>query len=227
VLRVMLVAYAINLIGLAFTPGPVDAGFSELEGAVDNPLGLPGAWRHAIEVITGLAGLIVLAGGLISIISLIQRFRRAPEVERQQIRWLLFLTAFLGGLLTTTLLLQLIGVLPEDEESVIGNAIFFVFIVGLFIGIPVTSAIAILRDRLYDLDLVVKKTILYFVLVALIVVVASLGAFSTRRPVRRGRSLSGLADADRRRGRRPPVAAPASRGQDLRSPRLRRTDDLV
>ena len=177
ILRAMLVAYAVNIIGLALTPGPLGAGFSELEREVQNPIGLPLPWKGAVEGITEIAGLVVLAGALLSIVSLIQRFRRASGVERQQIRWLLFLAAFLGALVLCFIPLAVSGVVPESEESVVGNAFFFVFIFGVFIGIPATSAIAILRYRLYDLDVVIKKTVLYGVLVVLIVGVAGAGAF--------------------------------------------------
>ncbi|MET0801460.1 MAG: GAF domain-containing sensor histidine kinase [Actinomycetota bacterium] len=177
ILRVMLVAYAVNIVGFALTPGPLGAGFSELEREVQNPIGLPLPWKGAVSGITEIAGLVVLAGALLSIVSLIQRFRRASGVERQQIRWLLFLAAFLGALVLCFIPLAVSGVIPEEEESFWGNAFFFVFIFGVFLGIPAMSAIAILRYRLYDLDFVIKKTVLYGVLVVLIVGVAGAGAF--------------------------------------------------
>ena len=169
VLRVMLVAYAVNIIGFALTPGPLGAGFSSWR-EVQNPIGLLPSVEGRRGGITEIAGLVVLAGALLSIPSLIQRFRRASGVERQQIRWLLFLAAFLGALVLGFIQLAVSGVIPESEESVLGNAFFFVFIFGVFIGIPATSAIAILRYRLHDLDVVIKKTVLYGVLVVLIVV---------------------------------------------------------
>ena len=95
VLRVMLVAYTVNIVGFALTPGPMDESFAALKGAVQNPLELPLSWKGAVAGMTGIAGLVVLAGALLSIVSLVQRFRRASGVERQQVRWLLFLAAFL------------------------------------------------------------------------------------------------------------------------------------
>ncbi|MGZ5344402.1 MAG: histidine kinase [Actinomycetota bacterium] len=177
VLRVMLVAYAVNIVGFALTPGPMDDSFADLKGAVQNPIGLPLPWKGAVSGVTEIAGFVVLAGALASIVSLIQRFRRASGVERQQIRWLLFLAAFLGALILCFIPLAVSGVIPENEESFLGNAFFFVLIFGLFLGIPVTSAIAILRYRLYDLDVVIKKTVLYGILIVLILGVTGAGAF--------------------------------------------------
>jgi signal transduction histidine kinase len=177
VLRVMLVAFAVNVVLFALTPGVIGSGFTDVHDAIVNPIALPMAWQRAIQSITELAGFVVLIGALLSVISLFLRFRRADPEQRQQIRWLAYLGAFLGSTFIFGSSMELIGVFPEDEESVIGNAVFFVFIIGLFLGIPATCAIAILRYRLYDLDIVVKKTVLYFVLVGLIVALTGLLAF--------------------------------------------------
>ena len=174
ILRVMLVAYAVNIGSFALTPGPLNGGSGDLNGAVQNPIGLPLSWMGAVEGITEIAGLVVLAGGLLGIVSLTQRFRQASGVERQQIRWLLFLAASLGALLLIVIPLGIFGVIPEDENSFIGNAFFSVFFFGVFFGVPATSAIAILRYRLYDLDVVIKKTVLYAT-VALLLVTVFLG----------------------------------------------------
>ncbi len=57
-LRVMLVAYAVMMIGFALTPGPLEAGFAELRRPVANPIGLSFSWKQAIEAITTVAGLV-------------------------------------------------------------------------------------------------------------------------------------------------------------------------
>ena len=58
------------------------------------------------------------------------------------------------ALLLSYLLLAVLGLVTEDDDSFLGNAVFFAFVFGLFLGIPSTSAIAILRYHLYDLDVV-------------------------------------------------------------------------
>jgi signal transduction histidine kinase len=163
-LRVMLVAYAVVMIGFALTPGPLEAGFAELPRPVANPIGLPSSWKPAIEAISTVTGLVVAFGGLLSVLSLIQRYRRAAQLERQQIRWLAFLGVFLGVVLVTTLGLIATGAI--NDEGVVSGLTFFAFIIGMFLGIPLVCGIAILRHGLWDLDVVVKKTVQYALLVA-------------------------------------------------------------
>jgi signal transduction histidine kinase len=172
VLRVMLVAFGINVTLFALTPGVIASGFVDAHDRIVNPIALPMAWREIVQGITELAGIVVFVGALLSVVSLVLRFRRAGGEERQQIRWLAYLAAFLAVWLVTMLSLELSGLVPQDASSFVGNLGFFVLIIGLFFGVPVTCAIAILRYRLYDLDVVIKKAVVAFLLVSLVTVVA-------------------------------------------------------
>jgi signal transduction histidine kinase len=174
-LRVMLVAYAIVMIGFALTPGPLEAGFAELPRPVANPIGLSSSWKQLIEAITEVAGLVLVLGAIVSVLSLIQRYRRAAQLERQQIRWLAFLGVFLGLVLVITFSLIATGAI--EDEGVVSGVAFFAFIIGVFLGIPIVCGIAILRHGLWDLGVVVKKTVQYGLLVAgFVVAVAVLAA---------------------------------------------------
>ena len=171
-LRVMLVAYAIVMIGFALTPGSLEAGFAELTEPVANPIGLPSSWKPSIDAITSVAGLVVAVGALLSVLSLIQRYRRAARLERQQIRWLAFLGVFLGIILVLTFGLIWTGAI--NDEGVVSGLVFFAFIIGVFLGIPTVCGIAILRHGLWDLDVVVRKTVQYGLLVAGFMIVVGL-----------------------------------------------------
>jgi signal transduction histidine kinase len=171
-LRVMLVAYAVMMIGFALTPGSLEAGFAELPRPVANPIGLPSSWKQAVETLTTIAGLVVALGALVSVLSLIQRYRRAAQLERQQIRWLAFLGVFLGTILVITLGLIATGAI--NDEGLVSGITFFAFITGMFLGIPLVCGIAILRHGLWDVDVVVKKTVQYGLLVAGFTVVVGL-----------------------------------------------------
>jgi signal transduction histidine kinase len=171
-LRVMLVAYAVMMIGFALTPGSLEAGFAELPKPVANPIGLPSSWKQAVETLTTIAGLVVALGALVSVLSLIQRYRRAAQLERQQIRWLAFLGVFLGIILVITLGLIATGAI--NDEGLVSGITFFAFITGMFLGIPLVCGIAILRHGLWDLDVVVRKTVQYGLLVAGFTVVVGL-----------------------------------------------------
>jgi signal transduction histidine kinase len=174
-LRIMLVAYAVTLIGFALTPGSLTAGFAELDAPVANPIGLPLSWKLAVEGVTTAAGFLVVIGALLSVISLIQRYRRAAQLERQQIRWLAFLGVFLVIVLVLFFALVATGVV-SDQGTVSGIA-FFAFIIGVFLGIPTVCGIAILRHGLWDLDVVVRKTVQYGLLVAGFVLVLGIAVF--------------------------------------------------
>ncbi len=119
---------------------------------VTNPLFLP-AVESAIGWFAdaGFVFLILLAG---SVLSLVVRFHRAGGVERQQIKWVAFamLVMFLT-LLTSELFI------PSDAlllDAVVSGAAFFL--------LPLTIGLAVLRYRLYDLDVVVRKTVVYALL---------------------------------------------------------------
>jgi signal transduction histidine kinase len=123
---------------------------------VRNPLYVPAIGKVFLDPFIALA-LPTLFG--LAVFSLIQRFRRSTGVERQQIKWVAF------GLPVSVLLLVLSGF--------VGNETFLGSMLGgiSYLVIPVTIGIAILRFHLYDLDFVVRKTLLYGLLAAFITVV--------------------------------------------------------
>jgi signal transduction histidine kinase len=178
VLWVLLAALGVNLSLFALTPGPLETGFVEIRGAIPNPLGLPIAWRTPIEDMTELAGLVALACAGLASLSLALRFRRSSGVERQQIRWLGYVGAVLVAVPLLTLLIALVrsvsGVSVSDEGDVVGITAWVAFFSVLLFGVPAACAIAILRYRLYQLDVVVKRTVVFAVLVVLVTAVGAL-----------------------------------------------------
>ena len=138
-------------------------GPGSLAPGVDNPLGIEGlrAVTNALGMIGG-AGSLLMA--LLAVVGLFVRYRRAGGEERQQIRWL----AYVGATAAMFLLLLF------ASGWVAPGAVDFLWI-GFFLcialGIPTASGIAILRYRLYDLDIVVKKTVVFGVLAAFITIV--------------------------------------------------------
>jgi signal transduction histidine kinase len=163
------------MIGFALTPGPLEAGFAELPRPVANPIGLASSWRPAIEAITTVAGLVLVLGAIVSVLSLIQRYRRAAQLERQQIKWLAFLGVFLGIVLLLSFVLISTGAI--DDQGTVSAISFFAFIIGVFLGIPAVCGLAILRHGLWDLDVVVRKTVQYGLLVAGFVLVLGIAVF--------------------------------------------------
>jgi signal transduction histidine kinase len=169
----ILAGIVLGSVGSALRPGPieVDPGF-----AIENPaaVGPLGVWK----VVLTLAGIAVGGGAVLAIVSMAMRFRRSRGDERQQLRWFLFacvLTAiaFVATAVTTP---------PNGAATPLNDALFALFVLSLGIGIPAASAVAILRYHLYELDVVVKKTVLVatvgILLAALfLVVLVGAGAF--------------------------------------------------
>jgi signal transduction histidine kinase len=90
--------------------------------------------------------------------------------ERQQLRWFVFaVAASIGSMVTLVLVYMAIGA-PEPEPGWFVIAVTVIPLVGIGLGVPAACGIAVLRYRLWDLDVVIRKTVLY-VTVALVVMV--------------------------------------------------------
>jgi signal transduction histidine kinase len=110
------------------------------------------------------AGILAVVSSILTAVSLFVRYRRSRGEERQQIRWL----AYVGMLTVLFFFLAFAGNVgvASNESTTIGDLTWLLFIVSLALGIPAATAVALLKYRLYDLDLVVKKTAV-FTIVAL------------------------------------------------------------
>jgi signal transduction histidine kinase len=113
--------------------------------------------------VLGLVGIIALGiCAALSIASLVVRSRRAGADERHQIRWIAigaatFLLSWVLGFLAFTIV----------GERGVGNLVVSAAVLGFYAAIPVSIGIAILKYRLYDIDIVIRKAL----------IVASLAAF--------------------------------------------------
>jgi hypothetical protein len=127
----------LNAFSEAFKPGRLD-GYP-----VDNPFG-GGNWINAVNAV---GGLLMIATTLASFTSLVLRFRRSHGIERQQLKWV-----------TTATVLFLIMFLQPFTGT--GNLSFTILLFGLLI-IACGVAVAMLRYRLYDIDVVINRTLVY------------------------------------------------------------------
>jgi hypothetical protein len=139
-----------------FVPGPLP----ELP-SVRNPFGV-----RALEAFRGLIGgpyvaFFVVPILLVSAASLVLRFRRAPGEERQQLKWLAGAAALMSVILALSPLV--FWLLPEFEE------LWGLFIFLTWAAFPISVGVAILRYRLYDLNLIVRGTLVYGALTAALV----------------------------------------------------------
>lgn len=131
---------------------------------ITNPIGFIelGENQGLFFVVWGI-GLISIA--ILSVVSLIVRFRHAAAVEREQIKWLLFACAVFAA---SYGIAYPINTLPE--WTTYRTAANFLWQISM-IGIPVSIAIAILRYRLWDINILIRRTLVYAALSATLAVV--------------------------------------------------------
>ncbi len=140
--------FAMVVVSRAFMPGP----FEDFP-SVMNPMGIEGAGA-VLELLPRLGGLVFLPCLLASYASLIVRFRRSRGEERQQLKWFTFAAVLIPlSLLGNTLF-------PDLAWLIGGASVAFM---------PVAIGIAVLKYRLYDIDIVVNRTIVYGALTASVV----------------------------------------------------------
>ena len=140
------------VLATALNPGPL----YYLPG-VDNPLGVEGADSVLGAVVDG-AGMVAIVTILAAAASLVARFRRSRGQERQQLKWLVYAAALLFVSAPVQPLLS-----GLEVAAVAISDLVFAALIAL---IPIAVGIAILRHRLYDVDLVIRRTLVYGALTA-------------------------------------------------------------
>ena len=118
------------------------------------PASTASSWSDLGSIIS----LLELPLAIAALVSLVLRFRRAGERERQQIKWLTYGTAMMATLIVGGVLL-----LPDPNGPF--QLIFPVAIACL----PLSIGISILRHQLYDIDRLISRTLIYLLLSALLV----------------------------------------------------------
>jgi signal transduction histidine kinase len=139
---------------------------SDLAPTVPNPLGVPGAEALLPVVLVGSSALFV-GGTVLGAASVLLRLRRAAGVERAQLQWLVLgVVVPLVGVAVNAL--EQLGAL--DLDPLVDEALFATVIVAP----PVAVGVAVLRHRLFDVELVLGRTVVYAVLTLLVVVAYAL-----------------------------------------------------
>ena len=136
---------------LAFAPGELD---QYTYPGLPNPLGIGGAVGDVLSAVEGAGDGILPIAILVSISSMIVRFLRSSGKERLQLKWV----AYTAALTAASFLVSF--VLPEPVPQAIQDTVFFLG-VAAFAAIPIAAGIAILRHRLYDIDLLINRTLVY------------------------------------------------------------------
>ena len=126
--------------------------------SVHNPIAVSGAWESAINVAQAAALPLTIVAFLGGVASMVLRFRRSAGVERQQLKWVV------AGVLIWSVVFAVTIALSAAGAGSYGG---FAFALSLIL-FPVVMALAILRYRLYDIDLVIRRTLVYTCLIAVL-----------------------------------------------------------
>ena len=157
VLWLTIAAPTIAIVTFALTPGRLTGAFAHLTTVtVTNPLGVE-ALRRPLEILTVVAGFATLLTAFFAGAAIVVRVRGASGEVRQQVKWLAFvgvafLVEFIVGVPLTAL---------TQDNGAAGSVWFVALFLTLVIGIPLACAVAILKYRLYDLDVVIRKTVVF------------------------------------------------------------------
>jgi signal transduction histidine kinase len=152
-----LVAIAFVTMGFGVPTLEVDETATGRILTVPNPLHVPAL--AFLDALGGTLWIALLALFVTSVTSMVLRFRRSSGTERQQLKWFAFAVVVLVAYFIVGAALEAIGVSLGEIDSLISGLVF--------LGIPVSVGVAILQYRLWDLDLVVKKTVVAGTLVVL------------------------------------------------------------
>ena len=127
--------------GQFMNPIGIDAGQSI------NPIGMEGSIGEMIGILFFGGELVLIGSSILSAFSLVFRYRGAGFEERQQIKWFAYAAAFVSIYILLTFFLS------DVLVSLLGNVALF----GLYAAI----AIAILKHHLYDIDILINRTLVY------------------------------------------------------------------
>jgi hypothetical protein len=183
----------LTVLGDAFTPGQL-----RTHPYVENPFGVVGVIGGGLTTFEFFAASLVfgttllLATSLAALCSLIVRLRRGRGDERQQIKWFLYAAVpaviFLGPALLDAMLLHfssnflLFDTAYNYNVIVSWDFLYFSIYGALFAAlvVPVFTYIAILKYRLYDIDVVINRTLVYGSLTAIVALIYFGGVATTQ-----------------------------------------------
>ena len=127
-----------------------------LVGEGPEPVGVLG-------ILYGVGFWLAVVAVLAAVASLVVRFRHARGVERQQLKWVVYAVV----LVVLCFILLMVAPNPIDLSELAADIVFALLIT----LIPVATGVAILRHRLYDIDRLINRTLVYGLLTAVLGVV--------------------------------------------------------
>ena len=137
-----------SALAYALAPGPFEEPFD----TVSNPLGT-GPF-DLFDAMAGLAWLLMGVAVGASAVAMVLRLRRSRGAEREQLKWIAFAAAVAGTVIVVEVATFFAGIEGVDGPRTVAQDLAF----ALF---PIAAGVAILRYRLYDIDLVINRALVY------------------------------------------------------------------
>lgn len=159
---VAVIPIAALLVAIPLTIWP---GWSEWGLEIDNPIGLEKEAEGLLETITTVGVVLMMGVFVAGVISLVLRFRGSRGVERQQIKWLALLALAEAVILAGTIVAGQMAAGTEAENTT-GSVSWGILVSTFMLGMPLAIGAAILRYRLYDIDRIFSRTLVYGTLTA-------------------------------------------------------------
>ena len=134
-----------------------------------NPAGITALDDLAIQGLGLVPGILVttavLVGSVACALAPFVRRRRAQPIQRQQLKWLAAVAAASGLAGAAGFVMAGFG---NDSVALAGRLLLLLALVGIVVGVPVAVGVAILRYRLYDIDRLINRTLVYGLLTAVL-----------------------------------------------------------
>lgn len=176
----------VALVALAALTSMLTPGYLESHNRVWNPLGIESA-GPVITAINGIGSGLFVFCAIASVVAIIVRYVKSRDIERQQIKWFALGTAAMVAIIVPSFIF-----IPE--AGALSNITFALGIIML----PIGAGIGILRYRLFDIDVIINRTLVYGSLTAILAGVYFFGVMGAQNLINAlsGRALSGQQGAE-------------------------------
>jgi hypothetical protein len=134
--------------------------------SLPNPFAAPFEYRALLDVITATGLVVMVTGSALATLSMVLRYCRSSSVERAQLRWIAAAVIVLtvGGI---PFVVYRYGIPVSEQNYNAGQLLLTIALVaGCFL--PIAAAVAVLRHRLYDIDLILRRAFVYIPLTAVL-----------------------------------------------------------
>jgi hypothetical protein len=162
----------VAVVALAALMGLFQPGYLESRNRVWNPLGIAGGTQF-FDIVNIIGGPVFVFCALASVAAIIMRYAKSHDIQRQQIKWFALGTAAMVAILIPSFI-----VIPEQDT--LSNITFALGIVML----PIGAGIGVLRYRLFDIDVIINRALVYGLLTAILAGVYFVGVVGVQTLLR-------------------------------------------